>query len=501
MSFGGFLQGLGLQYGRNLLYGQQYEKEKAQTDYMKSEALIEGTRAQQMQQQIKTQKDLADFISSQEKLDGAEAGQPLNQARMYAKASDLALQHGDMASAKEMMDMSRQASQDAQAQVTAAAKQKAQNQDDLGTAAQSYAANPTPEGAQDVVRKALAAGVDPTTIPLPNSPKWGSWVNSQLLAGMTAKERAEFTEKTADLKARRDQQWQEHKDNVAIREATLQQTAAYREANLALRRDEIASRADKAPKTVDIAGATYEYDPQSQVKGDRLASDPRYVKLGQKITATQAGNIEAIGSAAAEASRNLKQMAQFSVGTANSPFQHLGDHTFTDAIARTATNRLTPEQTQMFQTSSAGLGLELARVATLGAGRGANNAIIHEMQKLVTPTAGDTNLTMAYKLSTAAQIALTRMEATTPPASEGPAAKWKESMDFLKTIPTPEEILKASGSRRGQEMSRADQSYQSLMLQINQLESSSTPGLPGNPDSGAGTNVPPLPAGWSVKEH
>lgn len=498
MSFGGFLQGLGLQYGRNLMYGQEYEKQKAQTDYTKAAAMIEGLRADQMKQQIQTQKDLADFISSQTKLEGDQAGQPLNQARMFAKASDLALQHGDMSSAKEMMDMSRNASKDAQEQITAAAKQKAQKQDDLGTAAQTYADNPTTEGAREVVRKALDAGVNPATIPLPNTPQWATWINSQKLAGMTAKERADFAEKTADIKARRDQQWQEHKDNVALREATIQQTGAYREAMIGLRKDEIASRADKAPKTVDVAGATYEYDPQAQVKGDRLASDPRYVKLGQKITATQENNTVALGGAAAEAARNIKQMADFHVGTANSPFQHLGDKTFTDALSRTATNRLTPEQTQMFQASSAGLGLELSRVATIGAGRGANQAVINEMQKLTTPSAGDTNLTMAYKISTAAQIALTRMEATPAPTDQSAANKWNETMSYLRSLPTPDQIQKVAGTKQGHELAQIDQSYAKTMATINQY---STPGLPGSPDSGAGTNAPPLPAGWSVKEH
>lgn len=498
MSFGGFLQGLGLQYGRNLMYGQEFEKEKAQTDLLKSQALIEGTRAKQMQQQISTQKDLADFISSQEKLDGAEAQQPLNQARMFAKASGLALQHGDMASAKEMMDMSREASQDAQAQVTAAAKQKAQKQDDLGTAAQSYSSNPTPEGAKEVVQKAIAAGVNPSTIPLPNTPQWGAWINSQQLAGMNAKERADFTQKTADIKARRDQQWQEHRDNVNLREATIQQTGAYREAMIGLRRDEIAARQDKAPKTIDVAGATYEFDPQTQVKGDRLASDPRYVKLGQKITATQENNTVALGGAAAEAARNIRQMADFHVGTANSPFQHLGDKTFTDALSKTATNRLTPEQVQMFQTSSAGLGLELSRVATIGAGRGANQAVINEMQKLTTPSAGDTNLTMAYKISTAAQIALTRMEATPAPSSDSASKKWNETMDYLRSLPTPDQIQKVAGTKQGYALSQIDQTYAKTMQQLDQL---STPGLPGSPDTGAGTSAPPLPAGWSVKEH
>jgi hypothetical protein len=500
MSFGGFLQGLGLQYGRSLMYGQEFEKQKAQTDLLKSEALIEGTRAQQMQQQIKTQKDLADFISSQQQLDGKEASQPLEQARMYQKASGIALQHGDMQSAKEMMDMSRQASQDAQTQVVTAAKQQAMKNEAVGTSAQAYADNPTPEGFNDVVRKAIAAGVNPSTIPVdPNSAEGKAWINTQKLAGMTSKERAEFTEKTADIKARRDEQIQNHRDNIALREATLQQTASYRDAMIGLRREEISSRADKAPKTIDVAGATYEYDPQGQVKGDRLASDSRYVKLGQKITATQENNTVALGGAAAEAARNIKQMANFHVGTANSPFQHLGDHTFVDALSKTATNALTNEQIQMFQTSSAGLALELSRVATIGAGRGANQSVINEMQKLTTPTAGDTNLTMAYKLSTAAQIALTRMEATPPPSDQSAASKWQETQSFLKSLPTPEQIQNVAGTKEGHKLASINHTYAQAMVEIN--KQTGQEGLPGTPDVGAGTKAPPLPAGWSVVEH
>lgn len=504
MAFGGFLQGLGLAFGNQLMYGQQYEKQKASTDLMKSEALIEGTKAQQMQQQIKTQKDLADFISSQSKLEGAKASQPLEQARMYQKAADLALQHGDMQSAQEMMKISREASQDAREQVTVAAQQQAQKKDALGTVAQSYAQNPTPEAARDVVRAALDAGVNPATIPMPNTPQWGAWVKDQQLAGMTSKDRAEFAQKTADIKARRDLQLQEHQDNVSLRAATIQQTGAYREAMIGLKREEIASRADKAPKTIDVAGSTYEYDPQGSVKGDRLATDSRYVKLGQKVTATQENNITAIAGASAEVARNLQQMARFPTGTVTSPFSHMTDHDFVSALSKTGSNILTPEQVQMFTTSSAGMAQELSRVLTLGGGRGPNQTVINEIRAQITPVAGDTNLEAAYKLSTGAQITLTRMKNTPAPADAGAKAEWDATIKNLEQFPTPEQVLSAASGKQKQTLKGMQSDYHSLLQTVKNLPTvgdAAVPGLPGSPDTGAGTSAPPLPAGWSVKVH
>ena len=96
MAIGGFLQGLGLAYGRDLIYGQQFEQKQAQTDLLKTEAQQAQMQTQQMQQQMQTQKDLGAFIQSQTQLEGADAVLPLNQARMYGKAAGLAASQGTL---------------------------------------------------------------------------------------------------------------------------------------------------------------------------------------------------------------------------------------------------------------------------------------------------------------------------------------------------------------------------------------------------------------------
>lgn len=501
-SFGGFLQGLGLAYGNSLIYGQQFEQNKARTELLKTEAERAQMQTRQMQQQMQTQQKLGAFIQSQTELEGANATNPLEQAKMYSKAAGIAASMGDFASSQEMSKLSENASTEARQQAVDLAQQKAAKNEDLANAADAYASNPTREGAMELARKAIAAGQNPASIPANlNSTEGQAWVSQQRLAGMASGKRAEFLEKISDAKARRDEQWQIHKDNVALRQATMQQTAAFREESLALRRSEIADRQAREPKVVSIGSGQYEFDPTGNMKGERLASDPRYVKLGEKTTAQQESNAKAIGGAAAEATRNLDQMSRFPTGIVNSPFAHMTDHTFTSALGKTATNVITPEQVQMFQTSSSGLATELSRVMTLGGGRGANQSVINEVKQQITPTAGDTNLEAAYKLSTGAQIVLTRMQSQSPPQDQQAAKKWNETMATLEKYPTPEQILNVASGKERQKLSTLEGSYNNLLNKIG------GEGLPGGANTGAGTNVPPLPAGgglpsgWSVKVH
>lgn len=515
MAIGGFIQGLGLAIGNDMIQGQRYDENKADIQLKQAEAQKAQLQQQQMKQQMATQKDIGAFIKSQTDLEGADASLPMNQAKMYSKAAGLAASQGDLASAKEMTDLSKQASAEGIEQTKQLQAQQAQKKEALATLADQIPDQPTREQANSLVRAAVEAGQDPTTIPLPGTPKFLAWKNEQQLAGMDSKSRAEFVQKTADTKQRRDQQWQEHTDNVDLRRAQMQQTAAFREVEIGLRRDAMADRASdraesradraqKAPQTIDVGAAKYEYDPDTKVTGERLAADPRYVKLGNKTTATQENNIVAIGGASSEVARNLSQMARFPTGTTNSPFAHITDHDFLSSIEKTGSNALTPEQIQMFQTSSSGLSTELSRVMTLGGGRGANQSVINEVKSQTTPNAGDTNLTAAYKISTAAQIALTRMNSTPDPADQKAKKNWDAAKAQLESFPTPDQILDAASGSQKKQLAGMSGSYQKLLNKVKDMPSAgdeSAAPLPGGADPGAGTSAPPLPAGWSVKIH
>jgi len=489
---GGFLQGLGLAYGNTLIAGQNFEEQQARTSLLKSEAAMQGLQAQQMQQKVKTEKQLGDFISSQMQLEGADAALPQNQAKMFTKAAGLAAASGDFASMSEMNSLAHSSQQQAREEATYAAQQQARAKDSLGSAAQDYAQNPTQEGFKDLVQKAVAAGVNPASIPVnPNSPEGKAWINNQVLAGMDSKDRANFVQKAADMKAKREQEWRIHEDSDARIRATNAQTALYREALIGLRRDEAAG---KAPSHIDINGSTYQWDPNGSVKGDRLASDGRYVKLGDKITGQAAAQNNLRVQAAAQAVQDLDQLGRFGAGTTSSPFSHMTDSSFVSSLEKTGANALTPEQIQMFQTSTAGLSRMIDRVETLGGGRSSTAGQLAELKTQITPAAGDTQLEAAYKLAKGAQIVKTALEASPVPQDASVAKSRQATLDRLSKYPTPEQILDAAQGPERAKLAKQQSSYAKLLSDMGVGE----PGLPGGSDPGAGSKAPPLPSDIST---
>lgn len=515
MSIGGFIQGLGLAIGNDMIQGQKYDEKQADIQLKQTEVQKAQLQQQQMKQQMATQKDIGAFIKSQTDLEGADAALPMNQAKMYSKAAGLAASQGDLASAKEMTDLSKQATAEGIEQTKQLQVQQAQKKEALATLADQIPDQPTREQANSLVRAAVEAGQDPTTIPLPGTPKFLAWKNEQQLAGMDSKSRAEFVQKTADTKQRREQQWQEHTDNIDMRRASMQQTAAFREQSLGMERQRLQDseearkdRAQKAPQVLDMGSSKYEYDPNSDVKGERLAADPRYVKLGNKVSTNQDNNTVQTGKAAANVARDLSQMARFPTGTTASPFAHITDHDFLSSIEKTGSNALTPEQIQMFGSSQGAMSTELSRVLTIGAGRGANQSVINEIRQFTTPAPGDTNLTAAYKMSTAAQMVKTTMENTPPPADASVRKGWDATLATVSAFPPPEEILQAASGTQKKQLNGMQGTYGNLLNKVTdavlkhqaEVDSSGAP-LPGGGDPGAGTSAPPLPAGWSVKVH
>jgi len=269
-----------------------------------------------------------------------------------------------------------------------------------------------------------------------------------------------------------------------------------------LRKDALADRSAKGPQTLDVGNSKYEFDAEGKLKGERLATDPRYVKLGDKVSAQQENTTVATAKAAASVSRDLSQMARFPTGTENSPFMHITDHDFLSSVQKLGNNIATPEQVQMFQTSSAGLSTELARVLTLGAGRGANQSVINEIKTFTTPMAGDTNLEAAYKMATAAQMAKTVIENSPEPNDQSVREGWQKTKSQLDAFPTPEQILNAASGSQRKQLSTMSGTYNQLLNKVQDaVTSNSTEPLPGGSDAGDGNSAPPLPAGWTVTEH
>lgn len=502
MALGGFLQGLGLSLGNDLLYGQQYQQNQARTELMKAEADQAQMQSQQMQQQMQTQKQLGAFIQSQTQLEGADASNPLMQAQMYSKAAGLAASQGDFASAQEMTKLSENATAEARQQAVDLAQQKAVKNEDLANAADAYSSNPSRDGAMDLARKAIAAGVNPATIPANlQSPEGQAWVNQQKLAGMTSGQRAEFVQKAADIKANREEKQKEFAIREAGVQAERQATATYREGILDLKRSEEAQRAaDRAeragkPQFVTIGKTQYEVDDSGKMPGERNAQDPRLVRVGEKTSIQEDRDNNAMARAGAQTVRELKNLSAFKSSTGASPFIDLTSHDAVSAIEKAGANAMTPDQVKMYGASFANLTTQVGRLDTLGGGRGANQAVINELTRNLQPQSTDHPLVIGYKLATINQTALVAMENSPKPSDPDMAKMRDENIAYLKSRAKPEDFLRAATGKDKELLNNLDVSGQQLQAIVGGEE------LPGAPDAGAGTNKPPIPAGTKDYSH
>lgn len=497
MALGGFLQTLGLAAGNNIIVGQQLDAQKAETQLKQQQLQMGAMAIQEKQQQQATQKAIGAAISSDLSLDPSKAANASAMAGEYEKGAGLALKNGDFSSAATMTDLAKGKLQEAKDQATYVAQQKAVKQEDLAKAADSYSSAPTSEGAADVARKAVAAGVNPTTIPSPGTPQFTTWVNAQKLAGMKSGDVAKLTEtvRATNLKAQiQIQNHADHEQDVRLSQANL---AANRESmrsialmGLEVRRDAAANR---APTTKDFNGATYEHDPSQQIKGVRDTPDPAWVKIGgAKQTATQMGQNNAVVQSASEALRGIELTGKLAVGVTAGPFADLTSHTILQSIAKTGTNALTPSESKIYQTMTAGLGLEAARVLTLGAGRGANQATINEMQHIVTIAPGDDKATAMFKYANAADLIRNRLDSLPETTDPKVNATRERLVKSLNKIPTPDAILAAV-----QDPTQVNKllGIQGRMSDVSQRLTSEAETAPALPASGG------LPSGWSVKEH
>ncbi len=501
MAIGGFLGNLGLAAGNNIIEGQQLDAQRASTELKQQQVQMNKMSMLAQQKQQQNQQQIGAYIASEAQKDSSIVTDPQKMAATYEKAAGMALQTGDFAGAEEMSKLASGKLQESKDAAVVAQQQQQVKKESLASAADDYAANPSPEASKALVQKAVDAGVSPLSIPAPGTPAFKAWSTQQQLASKTASQRADFVQKAYEADTNRRERQQEHQDSLAERDATRRQTAAYQAGLLDLRRSEAADRQGRAPTTKDVAGSTYEWDPTGQKKGDRNLPDTGWVKIGGvKLTSTQNAQNNAIVASASEGMRGLRIIGAMDNDTTAGPFAGLHDGTILDAIAKTGTNAVTPADMQIYHTATAGMGLEIARTMTLGGGRGANQATINEMQNIVEGHSGDTQATLLFKYANAADIIRNRL--STLPDTDDPKVKAQRTQleKDLAKIPEPTDILKSVKDPKQREHLLGIQGNMATTAQ--QMASEAA-----QPATGISTNTPSpspgggLPTGWSVQEH
>lgn len=484
----GFLGNVGLAAGRNIIVGQELDQQRTETDIEKQRLQMGAIALQQQKQQMETQQVVGRFIQSEEAKDNSVISDPTKMAQLYQQGAGKALEQGDFATANTMSELAKGKTQEAQQAMVLKAKQDQIKKEDLSSEADNFASNPTQEGYRALVQKAVAAGVNPTQIPPPNSPQLGTWVNQQRMASMSGKDKVEFLQKVQESKDKAEERKAEFQQREQDKADNRADRAMMREAMMQARNEAAADRKDRLQIEHDRLDLERQKYKDSQEGGGRSS-----VQM-QRDTAMIAG-------ASGEVVRSARSMAQFGAGTTSSPFMNLTDHKALDALAHTGANALTPEQTQMFQVSVAGAANNLVRLETAGGGRGATQAQINQAEKQIGPQAGDTQFTAAYKLATMADIAATRMRNQPPPKDPTLRAEWDKNYAYLDSFAKPDQIYSMATGPDKKKMMNFKGSYTQLLSDVKSQSEEGGVGLPGSGTGNGKVNTTPLPAGWSVTEH
>ena len=506
MALGGFFGQLGYQAGQNILYGQQQADQQATIDIKRAEAATMQMSALQKKQQIEAQQAIGQAIASDNALNGAKVTDPLQQAHMYDKAAGIATSRGDFATAKQMSDLANNQRQAAGEQAKAVAQQQHQNLENLATAADDLATNPTPDNYRRLQQATAAAGKNPSDIPPPGTPQFTTWLNAQKKAGMDSKQRAELAEKTVEFQQRQQERREEFASRQQEREAD-RALKAQMAAGLAYDReqrrlDRQQDRAEKPPTIKEFTDGQYEYDPSGKMAGDRLSSDSRWVKIDDpKLTSTQkTGRTRGI-YANTEIHRAVESLMQFPVNTTNSPFKDLHAGSVGDALVKMGSNSLTPAQYQAMGTNSAAVGNHIASMDAMFGGRMAAGNQQQHLEQAYTPQPGDSGYTVAYKMAALKEMSIKALESM--PGNYAKTAEGKKAIaDWNQSVPfsTSDVLNKMNsdpGGKKAKSQIKEGDTYRNAFTREIQPGNVEAP-LPGGGDPGAGVNKPPLPAGSST---
>lgn len=442
MALGGFLQQLGQQAGNNILMGQEIAGKQADIDYKQN-------LVAQQKQQMQSAKDMGSFLKQAGLQDAATVNDPAKAAAAYNRASDLAAQAGDFDGAAKMTALAKGKLDEVKSAAEVVQKKQATAKEALATSAEEFATNPTKEGQDALVKSAIDAGVNPATIPVPGTARWGAWVKEQQMAGMSSKDRVEFVQKTAETAQKMEETRQAHRDheqdvaNARADRAMIQ--AGMRQDRQERERDRQEARAARAPVFHEFSDGTYQYDPTGKMPGDRKQGDPAFVKVDEvKMTAAQKTGVSKLNASVSEGSRTLKNFGNMDFNATTSPFKDAHENTLLGALTKTGANQLSTQQMQFLNSAGAGLGNQIGLAESAFGGRGPVGSQQQHLEASVTPAPGDTGYTAGFKLANAKEMLLTEID-NAPAAYRNSADAQKRRDELNAAVPwSTSDMIKAA---------------------------------------------------------
>lgn len=293
-----FFQNLGLAYGNSLIVGQEMADKQANIDLKQQQVAQIKLSNQSRTAETEQTKAIGLFIAGEQGKDRSTVDDPTKTGKLYQSAANMALVGGAWGKAKELTDLAESSFTQAKTATAAVEAKIHASREALATAAWDYQSNPTTDGAANIAKAAVAAGINPTSIPLPNTAEFPAWVKSQQQVALSSKDRVTAQETARRFDETADARAEEVKQRGADRLIAQQGLAASRESNELYRRDSLQVRKDavEASKTRKVEAKEFEHTEKLNTVIQKEAAP--YLKDREVLTSVK--NLLAVDSAVAD---------------------------------------------------------------------------------------------------------------------------------------------------------------------------------------------------------
>lgn len=421
MDFASGLSALATNAGYALQAQQHQAQQQAQLDDTRAQVQIRQMQALGMRQELDDRKNRE--ADAKEGFAGLGEGVKSleGQLKGYENTAAIAASKGHFDTARQMELLARGVQTELKGQREAAYQDLAIKNESAGKAALEYQDNPTPEAAQAVVQKALAAGIPKEQIPpATDAQAFGRFARSLPTRAMSV-------EKSVTLK-------QQEAKATEDRNARTEAQRAEHERKLERDRETAAARGDSLEIKRLLARSLIEAREGRGKNADGFRkTHPAQVESG----------IQMIVGSAGEAMQALENIADMNKGTTGSMFSELQNHNLSDALVRGGTQALTPERQKLYDTMLGGLSTEMVRVLTGGGGRGGTQAMADELRKVLRVEPTDSEGLAMFKLINGVGMLRNRLhflDNSDSPKMKGLQAELEEK---FKSYPTTKEFMAA----------------------------------------------------------
>ena len=438
-------------------------------------------------------KQISTYLATQVKSDSSTLQNPVKTAEMYGKAATIAGANGEFDLMEHLAGLQKKSLDEYKEVVVTKAKEKAEAKSELADAAYEYTQGDmtNPLAMQHLAEKAMAAGVDPTTIPSIMKPvEVAAWAKSMSIESKEAIAREKFIDDANKKKTDAEYQRKEYELKVKTQQDN-EQDKALRRGDQALHWAELkegkeSRKASATPKFVVEDDTKWEYAPDPKAfpgverKGPPGTPGADYVKFGAAPLGTVTeGRITRTLQSGTEIARNLQKMNHFT-DTSLSPFQGQAGDTLIGSLIRTGTKSAAPDLVNAYGATVGAIGNEYGNMFAAFGGRTAGDKAQAEFMHIVARESGDSAIVGAYKLANGAEMYRAYLKAL-PHAKTNPQVQ--EQLSMVADIPPSDAILAqmqdASDRKKAKKLQGAVSSHvRGTQETIEKGRTESAPGVP-----------------------